>query len=1120
MSKRKIMALLLAVVMVCTLFVSPALAAEGEGEPVAISDTAAPKFTDVDGHWAESAINRWAEEGIIEGDGDGTVNPQRNLKRAELATILTRLLGLKTAAPANTFSDVAANAWYADAVLKCAHAGIMLGDGTGKANPEAPIDRQQTIVMVGRALGVKPASGNSLNRFNDADNVADWAKPYMIALTDMGILNGLPTGDGAFVIAPEVNINRASTFTLLDKAIAKYVTGPCVVTVDDANKFVVINSAAEEFGTVTVTGKAAGVVVAVGTTDEVVLKDAAVGTVKVDAPVDVIISRGSNVTDLDANAAAVVTNNGAVTNLNTNADGVTFDGNKPAKVNTAKDVEPAKDSKGNEVTDKPASSGGSSGGSSVVRADVVPAPMFDQAASNAIDADKLGTVTVSSRRTALTDGVPTYEVTVTGRDIMNHNNAQQIAGHWVGFGMPAKVVAEGEAASSYTYEVNGSVVASIAGRTHTVGDKTYNTVYFSEENGGSYADYTIVVKDGEAVVANYVVKFDVTFWSIPAANVTVGTVPADHADYAQIGAYALKAEQMTVNGYDITLSGELDPAALNQGIYAYYFLQVKDDVVSKISDKKAPTFEGAYDFSGGQAVATRVLLNNELRKLTHTFTAYDANGRVQDVFEITVDATGCSVKGMKKVIFVDGETSKTVMAAGDTVTAPAVTAASTDDTFYTGKWTVGETVYAAGAEIPVTDGMTVTAERKTVGAQAASFRGEGPATGADSFDYAAAYEAAGLTFENNTIKVDAKTLLAYVADEANAAAVTALTHTVGDANYIFAGLTYAAPEGAKKVKVADTVAELAAADAIDLTAESGSVHAGQYIDYYGAAQLGDPVAFLDSNDWTACFLWLDENDAVLAVNKLTVSRETTLATFTVTFKDGDTTVAANEVDYGKKVSFVEAPAKEDAIFQGWVDADGKAVDFNAPITADVTYTAKWAAVTAVSDVEVIIGAVPQKLGITATAYADGAITFTVDKAAFQKAWEGLSDAEKTQLEHEGRLFVRVNFAVPAGVDENWTFVGSTDNGKTWRGEVKPFNKTNLNALGLDVTEEGGKIVKLGQWFGIATVTAGEGDAAPTFSFPDANTWTNLYKWTNAAGEVQYTTFELTRAVVEGDAGEA
>ncbi len=58
MSMRKILALLLAVAMICSLFVSPALAAEDAGEPVAISDNAGPLLTDIEGHWTESATNR------------------------------------------------------------------------------------------------------------------------------------------------------------------------------------------------------------------------------------------------------------------------------------------------------------------------------------------------------------------------------------------------------------------------------------------------------------------------------------------------------------------------------------------------------------------------------------------------------------------------------------------------------------------------------------------------------------------------------------------------------------------------------------------------------------------------------------------------------------------------------------------------------------------------------------------------------------------------------------------------------------------------------------------------------------------------------------------------------
>lgn len=962
MNKRKILALLLAVVMICSLFVSPALAADDEGI-VAISDTAAPKFTDVKDHWAESAINRWAEEGIIEGDGDGTVQPGRNLKRAELATILTRLLGLKDKAPADTFSDVAATDWYADAVLKCAKAGIMLGDGTGKANPETSIDRQQAIVMIGRAVGVKPASGDSLDRFQDGDKVAAWAAPYMIALTNMDILNGLPV-DGGFVIAPNEDINRASTFTLLDKAIAKYVTGPSTVTVDNANKFVIINSAAAEAGTVTVTGKAAGVVVAVGTTDNVVLDKAEVGTLKVDAPVDVTVSRGSSVADLDANAAADVTNNGTVTNLNTNADDVTFDGNKPSKVNTAEGVKPATDSKGNEVTDKPASSGGNT--PSVVRADVVPAPLFDQAGSNAIPADQLGDVTVSSRRTALTNGVPTYEVTLTGKNIMNHNNAQQRAGHWVGFGMPAKVAAEDDAVKSYTYEVNGAEVVSIAGRTYEANGKTYNTVYFSEENDGSYADYTIVVKDGATVVANYVVKFDVTFKSDYAVTMTAelseellkayddAGLPIRHKTAAGLGLNAaVSGNTMTLTGtttlakLEATVSG----AAGNDG-YVLYAMNVGDAVIKKIKTGVA-TYELAdFEVDGlanGYLMNTKIYdgANKMLLDNTVEIELLDANDRVQGKISQTFKATACSIEGLKKATFGD-----TVLMGETSVTAPAVPA-NTDEVYYTGNWVSGDKKVAAngtytfGAEKEI----TFTAEYVEIGGQELKTRPNGPANnGETDCNYGEVYAAAGVTLTGTpaeyTYTIDATTFLNYADTQDNKLGV--LAAKVGEKTYYFYGVAIMAPADATTLVLTkdNALTSLDNADKrteFDLANSEHSFTIGDQeciLHYFGAVADKDSegvYGFQPDGAFTRYAKWVKEDGTILAVNKLVIKRETVNipATYTVTF--GETEV---ETGYNGKLAEIPAVPAKDGYTGKWV-VDGKEVTTDTVFTADATAEAVY-----------------------------------------------------------------------------------------------------------------------------------------------------------------------------------
>lgn len=961
MSKRKIMALLLAVVMVCTLFVSPALAAEDAGEPVAISKTEAPKFTDVEGHWAESAINRWAEDGIIVGDGDGTVNPQRNLKRAELATILTRLLGLKAKAPANTFNDVAATDWYADAVLKCAQAGIMLGDGTGKANPEAPIDRQQTIVMVGRALGVKPASGNSLDRFTDADKVADWAKPYMTALTDMGILNGLPAGDGAVALAPEVNINRASTFTLLDKAIAKYVTGPCTVTVDDANKFVVINSAAEEQGTVTVTGKAAGVVVGVGTTDEVVIK-ATASTVKVDAPVSVTVAKGSSVTDLDANAAAKIDNNGTVKNLNTNADDVVFDGNKPAKVTTAKDVTPAKDSKGKEVTAQ--GTGSSSSGShtpSVKKADVVEAPSVDQKAGGFGEnvTDSL-TVTGTEKSTGV------YDVKITARGVKNHTNAQPADGHWVGFGMPVAPADE-----TYTYKVNGSVVPTIAGRVYTAPNgNDYNTVYFSEDTEEDFkaaAPVVTVVNRAGETVATYNVTFDVTFYK--ATGVTIRATAADTAEvitalekdgtpWVHKFAEGLGFEAAVADN-TITLTGKTTLEKLqntyqgqaNDDGYFSYALQVADET---IADFKHGQFTGIKDelgLDGGVILVVNQKIYDGNEKTladaaTITLELLDKCDRAQDKITITVDASAVTIAGMKKVNFVDGETHKTVMVSGDSIIAPAVTAESEGDTYYTGKWVDDETVYAAGDAITVTDGMTVTAQSLPVEKQAFTFRPNGPedhgTPPAQDFEYAKTYGEAGLTLADGVLTVDAAELADFAAKNPDT-----LAHLKNaSATKVVAGVAYTVvPANATHVAYVTNLTDTPTKQELVQDNDNGTIHAKQPISYLPVAAVDEKnvLTFLENKTWdTDYYLWY-VNDEVKAVTKADLSVKTVnIPTFTVSFKTlADKPFAALEsktVEYNKTVAAPTTIDTGDALILGFYADKEKttAFDFAKGITADTT----------------------------------------------------------------------------------------------------------------------------------------------------------------------------------------
>lgn len=287
---KKILALFLTVAMVCSMCVVPALAAE---------ETPSITFVDAKGHWAESSINRWGSAGIIAGDPDGTVNPNRHLTRAELATILVRFLGLTEMARADTFTDVTADDWFAGAILKCAAAGIMEG-WAGKADPNRPITREQAITMMGRALGVKAKAGQDLSQFRDADQVYPYAVDYLAPLTAMGILKGVDDGSK---VAPKAYIDRASAMALLDRAISHYVTTPGEVKANDADRFIIVNASA---GDVTISGVAAGVLVANGNKANVKLNALKADTVKVDSPVTVEVKGTAEVGSIDVNARATV----------------------------------------------------------------------------------------------------------------------------------------------------------------------------------------------------------------------------------------------------------------------------------------------------------------------------------------------------------------------------------------------------------------------------------------------------------------------------------------------------------------------------------------------------------------------------------------------------------------------------------------------------------------------------------------------------------------------------------------------------------------------------------------------------------------------------------------------
>lgn len=109
-------------------------------------------FSDVQGSdWYATAVNTLASLGIIRGVGDGVFDPNRSITRAEFATIALRFAD-KTADGTNPFTDVASNDWYYSAVLNAVGFGWITGYSDGSFRPNASITRAEVATIVNRML--------------------------------------------------------------------------------------------------------------------------------------------------------------------------------------------------------------------------------------------------------------------------------------------------------------------------------------------------------------------------------------------------------------------------------------------------------------------------------------------------------------------------------------------------------------------------------------------------------------------------------------------------------------------------------------------------------------------------------------------------------------------------------------------------------------------------------------------------------------------------------------------------------------------------------------------------------------------------------------------------------
>lgn len=145
---------------------------------------------------------------------DGTVRPNGSISRAEVATVLFRLLKddvrMQNLTKDNAYSDVSDTAWYAAAVSTLSKMGVISGYPDGTFRPNAPITRAEFAAMIAR---FDETAKSADTPFTDISG--HWAENAI----GKAYGNGWVAGSSKTVFCPESNLTRAETATLLNRVL-------------------------------------------------------------------------------------------------------------------------------------------------------------------------------------------------------------------------------------------------------------------------------------------------------------------------------------------------------------------------------------------------------------------------------------------------------------------------------------------------------------------------------------------------------------------------------------------------------------------------------------------------------------------------------------------------------------------------------------------------------------------------------------------------------------------------------------------------------------------------------------------------------------------------------------
>ena len=176
------------------------------------------------GNWAHAGVDYAVANGLFNGMGPTTFEPNTPMTRAMLVTVLWRYEG-QPVQGTNPFADVENGKWYTKPIAWASANGIVNGISADRFDPMGMVTREQLAAILYRYCGAKGIDNSAradLSAFPDVGSVSNYAKKAVSWAVAEGIIGGNKI-DGVICIDPQGNATRAQVATIMMRFIENVV---------------------------------------------------------------------------------------------------------------------------------------------------------------------------------------------------------------------------------------------------------------------------------------------------------------------------------------------------------------------------------------------------------------------------------------------------------------------------------------------------------------------------------------------------------------------------------------------------------------------------------------------------------------------------------------------------------------------------------------------------------------------------------------------------------------------------------------------------------------------------------------------------------------------------------